>query len=98
LAKLAATDIEYKAYGRGGRETPWVTAAALCGTRGQSIPLTGFALRLAAGPSERFDVVYQGAFVESGVSPPRRNGEACLPSRIDDGLEAMHIRLIERAG
>jgi hypothetical protein len=96
LAKLAPTDIEYKAYGPGGRETPWVTAAALCGTRGQGIPLTGFAIRLAA-PSERFDVVYQGGFAESGVTGPRRNGEACMPSRIDDGLEAMHIRLIERA-
>jgi hypothetical protein len=98
LEKLASTDIEYKAYGPGGRETPWVTAAALCGTRGQGIALTGFAVRLAAAPSERFDVVYQGAFVESGVTAPRRNGEPCVSSRIDDGLEAMHIRLIERAG
>jgi hypothetical protein len=98
LATLGATDIEYKAYGPGGRETPWVTAAALCGTRGQGIALTGFAIRLAAEPSERFDVVYQGAFVESGVTGPRRNGEPCVPSRIDDALEAMHIRLIERAG
>jgi hypothetical protein len=97
LEKLAPTDIEYKAWGSGGRETPWVTAAALCGTRGQGIALTGFAIRLAATPSERFDVVYQGAFAESGVSGPRRNGEPCLPSRIDDALEAMHIRLIERA-
>jgi len=82
----------------GGCGTPWVTAATLCGTRGQGIALTGFAIRLAAEPSERFDVVYQGAFVESGVTGPRRNGEPCVPSRIDDALEAMHIRLIERAG
>ena len=96
LEKLAPTDIEYKAWGPGGRETPWVTAAALCGTRGQGIALTGFAIRLAPEPSDRFDVVYQGAFAESGVSGPRRNGEPCMPSRIDDALEAMHIRLIER--
>ena len=75
-----------------------MTAATLCGTRGQGIALTGFAIRLAAEPSERFDVVYQGAFVESGVTGPRRNGEPFVPSRIDDALEAMHIRLIERAG
>jgi hypothetical protein len=98
LEKLAATDIEYKAYGPGGRETPWVTAAALCGTRGQGIALTGFAIRLAAASSERFDVVYQGAFVESGISGPQRNGAPCVPIRIDDGLEAMQVRLIERSG
>jgi hypothetical protein len=97
LEKLAATDIEYKAYGPGGRETPWVTAAALCGTRGQGIALTGFAIRLLAQPSERFEVVYQGAFAESGVTEPRRNGEPCAPSSVDDALEAMHIRVIERA-
>jgi hypothetical protein len=98
LEKLAATDIEYKAYGPGGRETPWVTAATLCGTRGRGISLTGLAIRLASPLNERFDVVYEGAFVESGVTGPRRNGEPCTPSRIDDALEAVHIRLIERVG
>jgi hypothetical protein len=96
LDKLATTDIEYKAYGPGGRETPWVTAATLCGTRGQGIPLTGFAVRLGSQPSERFDVVYEGAFMESGVVGPRRNGEPCVPSRTDDRLEAVKIRVIER--
>jgi hypothetical protein len=98
LEKLAATDIEYRAYGPGGRETPWVTAAALCGTRGQGIALTGFAIRLAAQSSERFDVVYEGAFVEGGTTGQRWNGEPCASSKIDDALEAMHVRLIERAG
>jgi hypothetical protein len=97
LEKLAATDVEYKAYGSGGRETPWVTAAALCGTRGQGIALTGFAIRLAAQSSRRFDIVYDGAFVKSGVAGPLRNGEPCVSSRIDDGLEAMRIRLFDRA-
>jgi hypothetical protein len=98
LEKLAPTDIEYKAWGPGGRETPWVTNGALCGTRGQGIALTGFAIRLATAPSDRFDIVYHGAFAESGVSGSRQNGEPCTPSRIDDPLEAMHVRLVERAG
>src|SRR5262249_2789949 len=89
LEKLAPTDIEYKAYGPGGRETPWVTSAALCGTRGQGVALTGFAIRLTGEASERFDAVYEGAFAESGVSGQRRNGEPCVPSRVDDALEAM---------
>jgi hypothetical protein len=44
---LLARDIEFKALGPKGRQTPWVTDAKLCGTRGQGLPLTGFAIRLA---------------------------------------------------
>jgi hypothetical protein len=98
LEKLAAADLEYKAYGPGGRETPWVAAGTLCGTRGQGIPLTGFAVRLAARRGERFDVVYEGAFAASGVAEPRRNGEPCRPSRTDDRLEALKIQVVERTG
>ena len=98
LEKLSPADIEYKAFGPNGRETPWVTDGRLCGTRGRGMPLTGFAVRLAPQQSGQYDVVYQGAFFDSGVAGPRRNGEACTPSRIDDHLEAVNIRLIERTG
>jgi hypothetical protein len=98
LEKLAAADLEYKAYGPGGRETPWVAAGTLCGTRGKGIPLTGFAVRLVAQRGEPFDVVYEGAFAASGVAGPRRNGEPCMPSRTDDRLEAVKIQVIERTG
>jgi hypothetical protein len=95
LQQLAPTDIEYKAYGPGGRETPWVTAA-LCGTRDSGIALTGFAIRLTGQPSGRFDIVYEGAFAQSGIAGPCRNGEPCRPSKTDDPLEAVRVRLTER--
>jgi hypothetical protein len=94
---LLARDIEFKALGPKGRQTPWVTDAKLCGTRGQGLPLTGFAIRLAPHVAERFDVVYQGAFFESGVAGPYRNGELCIPSITDDPLEAINVRLIRRS-
>ena len=94
---LLARDIEFKALGPKGRQTPWVTDAKLCGTRGQGLPLTGFAMRLAPQVAERFDVVYQGAFFESGVVGPHRNGELCIPSITDDPLEAINVRLIRRS-
>jgi hypothetical protein len=94
---LLARDIEFKALGPMGRQTPWVTDAKLCGTRGQGLPLTGFAIRLAPHAAERFDVVYQGAFFESGVAGPNRNGELCMPSVGDDPLEAINVRLIRRS-
>ncbi|HMD66130.1 MAG TPA: hypothetical protein VKG22_05715 [Stellaceae bacterium] len=94
---LLARDIEFKALGPKGRQTPWVTDAKLCGTRGQGLPLTGFAIRLAPQAAERFDVVYQGAFFESGVTGPSRNGELCTPPIGDDPLEAINVRLIRRS-
>jgi hypothetical protein len=94
---LLARDIEFKALGPKGRQTPWVTDAKLCGTRGQGLPLTGFAIRLAPHAAERFDVAYQGAFFESGVAGPHRNGELCIPSITDDPLEAVNVRLIRRS-
>jgi hypothetical protein len=96
LETLAAGDIEYKAFGPNGRETPWVSDAKLCGTRGRGLPLTGFAIRLAAHLRDRFEIEYQGAFFESGMSDASRNGEPCTPKIADDPLEALNLRLTER--
>jgi hypothetical protein len=93
---LAARDIEFKALGPKGRQTPWVTDAKLCGTRGQGLPLTGFAVRLAPRIAGRFDAVYQGAFFESGVVGPFRNGELCVAPIADDPLEAINLQLTRR--
>ena len=93
---LAAGDIEIKGLGPSGRETPWVSDGKLCGTRGQHLPLTGFAVRLAAHVDDRFDVLYEGAFFESGVAP-YRNGALCIPAIADDPLEAINVRVIRRA-
>jgi hypothetical protein len=93
---LAARDIEFMALGPNQRQTPWVTDAKLCGTRGRGMPLTGFAIRLAPHARERFDIVYQGAFFDSGIVGPYRNGELCIPPVGDDTLEAINVRLTRR--
>lgn len=98
LEVIAPGDLEYMGYGPGGRQTPWVTDAKLCGTRGRGLPLTGFAIRLAARLRSRFDVVYEGYFFDSGVIGPARNGEPCQPAAVDDPLAAIRLRVIERAG
>lgn len=96
LENLSPQDIEYKAFGLNGRETPWVTDAKLCGTRGQGMPLTGFAIRLTPRLSERYDIFYEGAFFDGGISGPNKNGEPCISTRLDDPLEDVNIRLVER--
>jgi hypothetical protein len=96
LEGISRGEIEYRAITRGGRETPWVTDGRLCGTRGQSLPLTGFAVQLASHLRDAFDVTYRGAFFTSGPAPLVRNGEPCLSPVRDDPLEAVEIRIVER--
>jgi len=95
-SKLSPADLEYKAFGPQGRETRWTSEAKLCGTRGRGLPLTGFAVQLLPHLRPRFDVLYQGAFFNSGISGLCRNGEPCLPTKTDDLLEAINLRVIER--
>jgi len=98
LEVISRGDVEYKVYGTGGRETPWVSDGRLCGTRGQGMPLTGFAIRIAPHLRDAFDVIYRGAFFASGPAPAVRNGEACFAPLRDDPLEAVEIRIVERGG
>jgi hypothetical protein len=96
LEGLAPADIEMKAFMPNGGETPWIPGGALCGTRGQGLPLIGFALRIAPQQADRFEVQYQGSFFAGGISETRQNGDPCRSAATDDPLEAINIRLIER--
>jgi hypothetical protein len=97
LEGIMPGDVEFKGFEPNGQETPWVSAGTLCGTRGRGLPLTGFAVRLAAHLRDRFDAVYEGSFFNAGIVGPNRNGEACRSAVGDDPLEAINVRLIERA-
>jgi hypothetical protein len=97
LEAIAPGDLEFKGFLPRGGETQWVQGGLLCGTRGRRLPLTGFAVRLASHLSSRFDVVYQGSFFSEGISAPQRNGQPCRAVAPDDPLEAINIRIVERA-
>jgi hypothetical protein len=96
LQALASDDIEYKAFGPNGEQTPWVTNGQLSGSRRRGLPLTGFAVRLAAHRQDRYDVEYQGAFFDSGISDTVRNGAPCIGRIPGDPLEAINVRVTER--
>jgi hypothetical protein len=94
---LELSGIEYKGFGPDGRETPWVSAGKLCGSRGKNVALTGFAIRPAEHLRGKYDIVYEGAFAKSGPSGPSRNGAPCRGSHTDDPLEALSLTIIARA-
>jgi hypothetical protein len=97
LERLQPADIEMMGFLPNGGETPWVPGGGLCGTRGRGLPLTGFAVRVVAQRAARFEVVYQGSFFAGGISQMHQNGAPCRATTADDPLEAINVRLIERA-
>jgi len=96
LERISVFDIEYKAIWPNDRETPWMSGVELCGTRGQSLPLIGFAVRLRLNPRDRYEVVYEGKFFKFGAIGPTRNGELCRSPIANDPLGAINIRVIEK--
>lgn len=94
-----AAAIEYKGLTASGIETPWLGSGALCGTRGQNLPLVGFAVRQKAGAGgTRLDCEYSGAFRSGAVVAPRRNGAPCRSALDGDALEGLQLRIIRRPG
>ncbi len=93
---LAPGDIEYKALTANGWETPWVEGGKLCGSRGMGTPLVGFAIRLRGAAAERFDCLYEGAFVSGQRTTQYRNGTPCRSDVIGDPLEGMLLRVVEK--
>ncbi len=97
LKYLAAHDIEYKGLTGTGFETPWLSDDQICGTKGMSVPLVGFAMRLKpSSVTSSYDCEYSG-YYRSGVTVgPLRNGAPCRSTVANDPLEGIQIRIIKR--
>jgi len=95
LQELRPNEIEYKVLHPGGVETQWVPGPQFCGTRGRSLPIVGFAVRIAPHVQDQFSVVYQAAFLRGGITEPRSNGAPCMPTITGDVLEGINIRVLQ---
>ena len=95
---LADADIEYKAFGPGGAETRWSTGGRYCGSRGRDLALTGFAMRLRNAAADRFALLYQGSFADSGPGDLRADGEPARGRAPGERLEAVRIQIMEKSG
>lgn len=99
LSKLRATDVEYKGLTGSGFETPWISEEKSCGTKGLSVPLVGFAIRLKPGPATiGYHCEYSGYFKSGVIVGPIRNGAPCRSTVANDPLEGIQVRIIRRAG
>ena len=98
LERFTAQDIEYKALTGTGFETPWLSDEKMCGTKGMSTPLLGFAIRLKPSSlAAAYDCEYTGYFQSGHTVGPLRNGVPCRSSVASDPLEGIQVRLIKRS-
>ena len=97
MDRFQAQDIEYKALTGSGFETPWLSDNRMCGTRGMSVPLVGFAVRLKpSAEAALYDCEYSGYFQSGLIVGPLRNGAPCRSTTANDPLEGIQVRLIKR--
>jgi GT2 family glycosyltransferase len=97
LRSLGAQQIEYKGLTGTGFETPWLSDDQNCGTKGMSVPLVGFAVRLKPGPeTAAYDCEYSGYYQSGSIVGPLRNGAPCRSTVANDPLEGIQIRFVRR--
>ena len=97
LEYLSANDIEYKALTGSGFETPWISNAALCGTKGMSIPIVGFAVRLKQNSrTAELQCEYSAIFYSGTVVGPFKNGKPCRSNISGDPIEGIQIRITKQ--
>lgn len=96
LEAIGAADVEYKGLTRTGIETPWIGGGALCGTRGMSVALIGFAVRLRPNAGTGYDCEYSGYFQSGTTVGPLRNGAPCRSTVPNDPLEGIRLRIVAR--
>ena len=98
LEAFPADHLQYKALAADGFETPWTSGGAFCSAQGVGAPLVGFAVRLAKGAEQRFNVSYRGAYRTGHVAGPVSGGaplQAPVPNSI---LDAIEVSITPRAG
>jgi hypothetical protein len=95
---LPLESLEYCGVTADGYQTPWMSNQTLCGTRGQGMPMQGFAVRLTPEFTERYECTYRGKFLSGRTLGPFRNGDLCSSDIAGDPLRGIELYVAERSG
>jgi hypothetical protein len=96
VGNLPPDSLEYRGLVANGLQTPWLKCKAFCGSRGEGMPLLGYAVRLRPGFGNQYVCTYSGSFFSGAKVGPVQNGELCSSDLPGDPLEAIEIRLLHR--
>jgi hypothetical protein len=72
--------VEYRVRFPNGTWSDWVDEGKFAGTRGQSLPISGFSARLNERAQDRFELRLHGLFV-GGAKVEARGGEDCVAAK-----------------
>lgn len=70
-------DLEYRVQNHTGHQTEWAPLGTFCGSRGQGLPLTGFAIRLKGPAALTTTCLYAGRFMGAPAPVTAQNGQWC---------------------
>lgn len=94
LQHISASDIEYKGLTGSGYETAWLSDEEMCGTKGMSVPLVGFAVRLKPSAlTAAYECEYSGYFRSGVTIGALRNGAPCRSTVANDPLEGFQVHI-----
>ena len=100
VVKSAGADgaerLEYRGITADGYETPWLTDAVLCGSRGRGTPLLGFAMRPRVAFARKLECRYVGLFGSGRRVGPLVDGSLCRSDLPNDPLEGIELQVIAR--
>jgi GT2 family glycosyltransferase/glycosyltransferase involved in cell wall biosynthesis len=85
--------IEYRGVLANGLQTPWLSNLALCGSRGEGMPLIGYAVRLKPAWAKHHECTYIGSFLSGAKTGPVEDGALCSSDLPGDPLDALEISL-----
>ena len=83
--------IRYRGRQQKGSWTDWVTGNSFAGSRGESIPLTGYEVEMTGELKEKFDLYAVGAFASGDDVVTVGNGVPCVPEQHGAALRGMQI-------
>jgi hypothetical protein len=91
----APDDVEYTGVLANAEAMPWVAAPQFCGSRGQTQPMLGFALRLKGTVARLYDCTYRASFIDGTMAGPVNQGQICQSPSLA-ALEALQVTMIRR--
>lgn len=95
---LKAGDVEYQAVLGRGWLSPWVEAGEFCGSRGMSLPILGFRIRLKGDAASRWSLRVSAAFTDGTRLGPVDGSEEALEAESLAPLEGFCLELLEQEG
>jgi len=92
--EFAAVALEYQAILGEQWQTPWFRSGEFCGSRGMSLALHGYRVRVVGEAAGAFACRYWGAFGAGAEVGPVQDGEAC--SGGDALLTGLRVEIVPR--